>query len=896
MTTSNHSSEIATPTLGTALADHARKSLYLKEIVDTLEIVNSESFLLSSGQAPTIAAPSEMVSAALRFADIFSHSTVSAHRALSYRLIALLHELSGSGGLELAQKDSLIGVTESVLIELGNFPAIETLRRRTDKVLAPSISKATTRAVKQQTNRTKSAGQMYTDAQLEVAERLEKSSYFSFSGPTSLGKSFILKDRIYGLASSADLKDKAIVVLVPTRALISQTVKDLEKALGNVSSVHVSQQVALPLFIRKKHELSVLVFTPERLLNYVTSPARPIAHLFVDEAQKVIADTDSRSPLYYHAINEALRRFATNLAFASPNISNPEIFLQLFTKSEEGAVTVSEKTVAQNRYFVDLIERKVQHFGNVLEERTSEFEMPSAWGSQFDVVHALSRGNQSIVYINSASRVVLDAMRFAAMLANVEDSRLESLMDFAHDNVHEQYYLIECLRKGVAFHHGRMPQELREKIEDLYSSENSPIRYVFCTSTLLEGVNLPAKNIFVLSDKHGLRKLTQLDFENLIGRAGRLTRDFAGNVICVRDKESSWANGTLDLLKYSSPSTAKSFLVNPAKRSKKEFTDIEKCLSGDPLPSDRSVDSKRISQQYASILTVHEKESQSSNLRSLFLEKIVRGSEKLRRAAESVDVPANIIRRTPDIATEYQDKVFSLVQSEYPFAPLFSSDSDLSSNDVYLNALRRLHVAYSWRTEESVGLYTLVPKKDLSADETQGRLRYWANLMRSWVTGRPLHLIIKSSLRYYEREGQITVRDFSAETTYKTVRFLTSDSYLVNYVIEEVLRDVEVGLRFRIMRYLQNYFDISSAVHGRPAAGIDLGKYVEYGTFDPISVALQNVGISRQVSIELSEKFPELIRTSDDGELYSIDLERILEGLSGRDESVREVVKIFGAL
>ena len=43
---------------------------------------------------------------------------------------------------------------------------------------------------------------------------------------------------------------------------------------------------------------------------------------------------------------------------------------------------------------------------------------------------------------------------------------------------------------------------------------------MFCTSTLLEGVNLPAKNIFIFSNAIGNSKFSDVDFWNLAGRAG----------------------------------------------------------------------------------------------------------------------------------------------------------------------------------------------------------------------------------------------------------------------------------------------------------------------------------------------------------------------------------------
>jgi hypothetical protein len=55
---------------------------------------------------------------------------------------------------------------------------------------------------------------------------------------------------------------------------------------------------------------------------------------------------------------------------------------------------------------------------------------------------------------------------------------------------------------------------------------------------LLQGINLPAKNIFVEDPKKGRGMAMQKgDFWNLVGRAGRLSMEFSGNVFCIFGKE-----------------------------------------------------------------------------------------------------------------------------------------------------------------------------------------------------------------------------------------------------------------------------------------------------------------------------------------------------------------------
>ena len=54
--------------------------------------------------------------------------------------------------------------------------------------------------------------------------------------------------------------------------------------------------------------------------------------------------------------------------FSSPNVENPEIFLQLFDKSQDEKILIKTSPVSQNRYFLDLIEKNVKIFKEMIPE------------------------------------------------------------------------------------------------------------------------------------------------------------------------------------------------------------------------------------------------------------------------------------------------------------------------------------------------------------------------------------------------------------------------------------------------------------------------------------------------------------------------------------------------
>lgn len=55
--------------------------------------------------------------------------------------------------------------------------------------------------------------------------------------------------------------------------------------------------------------------------------------------------------------------------------------------------------------------------------------------------------------------------------------------------------LAAMIRKGAAFHYGKMPTFLRETLESAFREGH--VKFLVCTTTLFEGINLPARNVFI---------------------------------------------------------------------------------------------------------------------------------------------------------------------------------------------------------------------------------------------------------------------------------------------------------------------------------------------------------------------------------------------------------------
>ena len=107
------------------------------------------------------------------------------------------------------------------------------------------------------------------------------------------------------------------------------------------------------------------------------------------------------------------------------------------------------------------------------------------------------------------------------------------------ENINDKWCLINCLSKGIAFHNGVLPRHLGSSIVDTFN--NGGIKYLFCTSTLIEGVNTTAKNIVLFDNTKGNRiPIDFFDYKNIAGRSGRMNIHFIGKIFRFYDSRLYW--------------------------------------------------------------------------------------------------------------------------------------------------------------------------------------------------------------------------------------------------------------------------------------------------------------------------------------------------------------------
>ncbi|AME06323.1 DEAD/DEAH box helicase [Bacillus siamensis] len=773
----------------------------------------------------------------MRFCDILSNSTSTEHRNLSYKIITLLYPFF--------QEDySFKLVANAVLSKLGNFPALQLLNYN---VSLPFDRRLETK-VKRIVQRTNTFDNIYlTDTQFALYQKLINSNVFSFSGPTSMGKSFMIKLKIAELMNEE--RRPNIAVIVPTRALIHQFASeikiDLKKQVNEKNYTVLTHGNLEGLDI--ENTKLILVLTPERLLSYLSEFTYPrINCLFIDEAHKLASEQDKRSVTLYTAIERAMfSNKHIQLFFASPNVSNPEIFLKLFNKEANYVYQSSESPVAQQLFYIDLIERCVIHYTelkdimykpNILKEQTDCLK----------IINYLSKDYANLVYCPSRREAVTKAQEYSERFPTKDMSietkkRIQEAIRIIESVVHPDYYLIDCLKKGVAYHFSNLPQVVRNNIEKLF--KDGIIKFLFCTSTLLEGVNLPAKNVFILKNKNGTRNFKKVDFWNLAGRAGRLKYELSGNIFCIRNEDRDWKNSD-DFLKGK-----ESITLNPtvSKNLNNNISEIENAINNKELTKLKATE-KDIVKYLANIISINTLDL-AEGYQSPIIEKLIEidQSSLIEKAKEKVDlikIPKKILKINQFIPIEQQESAYQYVLEN----KLKGKDVTFPSTIDYehcLNILRLFYKIYQWNDYEQ--------KKSLG---NLNSLNYYAVIMNQWINGMSLNESINRSIFFHQdKKRKIYVyRNKKNQPEY----FDSKNRSHINILINNLVEDIENILRFSIQTYVSHYYLILQDIYGEDKAGVNWSNFLEYGTRNPIGIALQNMGLSRYVSNYLIKNYKSL--------------------------------------
>jgi replicative superfamily II helicase len=312
---------------------------------------------------------------------------------------------------------------------------------------------------------------------------LEKKSVV-LSAPTSFGKSALIDAVLFGRIYSH------ILILVPTIALMDETRRRLTKRFSPEWKIitHLGQA---------KRDKNIFILTPER------TDLREIGKLeffIVDEFYKLGNETEKDRHATLNKICYRLLQMDIPFFMLGPNIEGIPTAL-----SERSEFRKTEyRTVAVNVINIDK---------DPIEET---------------VALCKSLGDSTIVFCRSPERIIEMTNRLIAAGITTQKPQPEIAADWAGRTYHPEWHYARAMAHGIGVHHGSIPRSLAHWAVRAFN--NGWLNFLFCTTTLIEGVNTRARSLIILDSKVNKKDIDFFTFSNIKGRAGRMMQHFVGDV------------------------------------------------------------------------------------------------------------------------------------------------------------------------------------------------------------------------------------------------------------------------------------------------------------------------------------------------------------------------------
>lgn len=401
---------------------------------------------------------------------------------------------------------------------------------------------------------------LLTNFQLNIWNSMDKDKVIGISAPTSAGKSFVI---LLKLLDKLCTENFDVVYIIPTLSLLNQVSEDFNKSLRllGIQNCQVSNS-----FVEKGDDAknNIFVLTQEKAISAFSDARNTFTKniiLVADEIQnieRIKEDNDERSKVLFDTLNEfRYKENVQQIIISGPRIDDIEKTGKSIFGIETKDITSIDSPVLNLTYSICKSDNKYylkQYCGLTkfpLAKQIVNSDFIAGYGKKtyderyltyLNIFADKLKGQQNIIFSPTAAtaRKIACAINTDA----IDIPEIADLIDYYRTTIHPNYSMCQTLAKGVAYHHGKLPDHVRRTIEN--AIHNKWVNNIACTTTLLQGVNLPAQNIIVrnphlyLKKRDNVAELSNYEMANLRGRAGRLLKDFIGRTFVL--DEASFAD------------------------------------------------------------------------------------------------------------------------------------------------------------------------------------------------------------------------------------------------------------------------------------------------------------------------------------------------------------------
>ncbi|MCL6417783.1 DEAD/DEAH box helicase [Aestuariirhabdus sp. Z084] len=655
-----------------------------------------------------------------------------------------------------------------------------------------------------------------TDFQRILWEDLTSDEDVITVAPTSAGKTHIILSYLIREIIESDGAFAAIVV--PTRALISEVASKLYEI---AKEQEYEKEIEICTIPKEDGyaEKTFFVMTQERLFDALQSGDLTFNYLFIDEAHNIT--DESRGVLLHLTIEKILEDSLPQVIISMPSPNYQNSFSTIFSEIDFKKDITSLSPVAKI-----LIE--VKPAGRKLKIRrlntNNEVIIPKGFTGKnlSDIVMKFGQKSSNIIYRNQTNYCEDMAQKIADKIEEYETTpELEEAADYVEEFIHDRFSLADNLRKGVAFHYGPLPSSIRVMIENL--AKDNQIKFIACTSTLAEGVNLPAKNLFLYKpmQPQGVGapvRLEDVKINNITGRAGRMLEHFAGNIFIIEPDE--WQVQDY----FDETDGVEEKIPTYFKAINEDLQSVILALQG---LYEHSEDSQY---KFYTIANKLIKEIAEGNFnKTLNAPELTLSEEEkstlfsvAQKAHQELNVAPFTLEASPTIGYIQQNKLFKFLNN--------LEDLDKwtlphpKSSDLYKTLFKVCSQL------ENFGVY--IPTGEYS-------IGYMCTIAVKWIQGDSLKSIISEQIFWME----------SNKTDEKEIN--------PNKAVRDVIKAINNDITFRMANALRCYQVLLSTVltlKNIELSNTKLHTYMEIGASDERMIELISIGLSRESAKEISEK------------------------------------------
>lgn len=418
------------------------------------------------------------------------------------------------------------------------------------------------------------SGFILDSAQKDVLDTFESANGKLFlSAPTSFGKTFLLKEIIYRHYENYN----NIVIVLPTVALLIEVTEEIDDfnekhSLGYTIYNSIYRDLELS-------ERNIFILTPERVLRLLAIvPDIELDFFFFDEIYKIDEDValsseddvndkielendnPQRDEQDHRAVAFRLALYFLLKKCNSCYLAGP--FIEL-NNLKDGFNKMLEKyhIATKEITFIPTLKNKIDFHGKTYKY-SSPFENYNESTLSNKPIEKLiyvanrlqfSKTNQAIVYCLYPAYTEQHAREFSDSYKDSlpVDSSIQMFIEHLKNNYNfsfggkrnsfDNWDLIYALRNQIGIHNGKFPKYFQREIIRRFN--DGAMSTLFCTSTIVEGVNTNAKTVVVYNNPSGKtdegKKFLLL---NINGRAGRYQHHFIGNIVYLSDKSLKIVN------------------------------------------------------------------------------------------------------------------------------------------------------------------------------------------------------------------------------------------------------------------------------------------------------------------------------------------------------------------